>query len=61
MDEMETRSRLVQFTDTHLLEDPQGMMRGVRSLAALEACIADARRRFLPADAIHYIRVIRGS
>jgi len=52
MDEMETRSRLVQFTDTHLLEDPQGMMRGVRSLPALEACIADARRRFLPADAI---------
>ena len=28
------------------------MMRGVRPLAALEACIADARRRFLPADAI---------
>ena len=23
MDEMETRSRLVQFTDTHLLADPQ--------------------------------------
>src|SRR4029453_10174266 len=52
MDEMEHRPRLVQFTDTHLLADPQGFMRGVRSLPALEACIADARRRFLPADAI---------
>ncbi len=52
MDEMEHRHRLVQFTDTHLLADPQGVMRGVRSLPSLEACIADARRRFLPADAI---------
>ena len=52
MDEMEPRPRLVQFTDTHLLADPHGSMRGVRPLPALEACIADARRRFLPADAI---------
>ncbi len=52
MDEMEHRHRLVQFTDTHLLADPQGLMRGVRSLPSLEACIADARRRFLPAEAI---------
>jgi len=52
MDEMEPRPRLVQFTDTHLLKDPQGSMRGVRPLPALEACVADARRRFLPADAI---------
>jgi Icc protein len=52
MDEMESRPRLVQFTDTHLLKDPQGAMRGVRTLPALEACLADARRRFLPAEAI---------
>jgi Icc protein len=49
---MEHRHRVVQFTDTHLLADPAGEMRGIRSLPALEACIADARRRFLPADAI---------
>ena len=52
MDEMEHRPRLVQFTDTHLLADPQGSMRGVRPLQTLQACIADAHRRFLPADAI---------
>jgi 3',5'-cyclic-AMP phosphodiesterase len=52
METMEHRHRLVQFTDTHLLADPQGSMRGIRPLPALEACIADARRRFLPADAI---------
>jgi Icc protein len=52
MDEMEHRHRLVQFTDTHLLADPQGLMRGVRSLPSLQACIADARRRHFPADAV---------
>jgi Icc protein len=52
MDETPHRHRLVQFTDTHLLADPHGTMRGVRPLPALQACIADARRRFLPADAI---------
>ena len=40
MDQMEPRHRLVQFTDTHLLADPQGWMRGVRSLPALQACKA---------------------
>lgn len=52
MKKMEHRHRLVQFTDTHLLADPQGVMRGVRTLPSLQACIADAGRRYLPADAI---------
>ena len=44
--------RLLQFTDTHLLADPAGVVRGVRTLASLEACLAMARHRHLPADAI---------
>lgn len=44
--------RLLQFTDTHLLADPAGVVRGVRTLASLEACLAMARRRHLPADAV---------
>lgn len=44
--------RLLQFTDTHLLADPSGTVRGVRTLASLEACLAHARRRHLPADLI---------
>lgn len=44
--------RLVQFTDTHLLGDPHGGLRGVTTLPRLQACLAHAQRRFLPADAI---------
>ncbi|MDH5244788.1 MAG: metallophosphoesterase [Chloroflexota bacterium] len=44
--------RLLQFTDTHLLADPAGQVRGVRTLASLEACLAHARRRHLPADLV---------
>lgn len=44
--------RLLQFTDTHLLADPAGTVRGVRTQASLEACLAHARRRHLPADGI---------
>ena len=44
--------RLVQFTDTHLMADPAGQVRGVRTLASLEACLRHARRRHLPADLI---------
>lgn len=44
--------RLVQFTDTHLLADPAGAMRGAVTLPRLEACIAHARRHFFPVDAI---------
>lgn len=44
--------RLLQFTDTHLFSDPQGTLRGTRTLASLEACLAHARARFLPADLI---------
>src|SRR5512133_2886782 len=48
-----TRSaRLVQFTDTHLMQDPLGSIRGARTLPRLQACIAHARRHFFPADAI---------
>lgn len=44
--------RLLQFTDTHLMADPAARLRGVRTLPSLEACLALARRRHLPADAI---------
>ena len=44
--------RLLQFTDTHLTADPAVSLRGVRTLPSLEACLAHARRRHLPADAI---------
>lgn len=44
--------RLLQFTDTHLFSDPQGTLRGTRTLASLEACLDHARARFLPADLI---------
>ena len=44
--------RLLQFTDTHLMTDPGASLRGVRTLASLEACLAHARRRHLPADVI---------
>jgi Icc protein len=44
--------RLLQFTDTHLLADPAGSVRGVRTQASLQACLAHARRRHFPADVI---------
>src|SRR5512136_879087 len=44
--------RLVQFTDTHLLDDPDGFLRGARTLPRLQACIGHARRHFFPADAV---------
>lgn len=44
--------RLLQFTDTHLMADPDARLRGVRTLASLEACLAHARRRHLPADLV---------
>ena len=44
--------RLLQFTDTHLLVDPQGTVRGTRTLQSLQACLEHASRRHLPADLI---------
>lgn len=44
--------RLVQFSDTHLLPDPTGRLRGATTLPRLQACLAHAARRFFPADAI---------
>jgi Icc protein len=44
--------RLVQFTDTHLLDDPEGILRGARTLPRLQACIAHAQRYFFPADIV---------
>lgn len=38
-------SRLIQFTDMHLAGDPAERLRGVASLPALRAAIADAQRR----------------
>jgi len=44
--------RLLQFTDTHLMADPHGEVRGVRTLASFEACLRHARRRHLPAELV---------
>jgi Icc protein len=44
--------RLVQFTDTHLMADPAGTIRGACPLPRLQACIEHARRHFFPADAV---------
>ncbi len=44
--------RILQFTDTHLLQDPAGSLRGARTLPRLAACLAHARRHFFPADAV---------
>lgn len=37
--------RLIQFSDTHVSTDPGERLRGVASLPALQAAIADAQRR----------------
>lgn len=44
--------RLLQFTDTHLFAAPDRQLRGITTLASLEACLAHARRRHLPAEAV---------
>jgi Icc protein len=44
--------RLVQFTDSHLLADPEGRLRGAATLPRLQACLAHAQRNFFPADVI---------
>lgn len=44
--------RLLQFTDTHLMADPEAGLRGVRTQPSLRACIAHARRRHFPADLV---------
>jgi Icc protein len=44
--------RLLQFTDTHLVADPEGRLRGAATLPRLKACIAHARRHFFPPDAL---------
>ncbi len=44
--------RMLQFTDTHLMPDPDASLRGVRTQASLAACLAHARRRHLPADVV---------
>jgi hypothetical protein len=40
---------MLQFTDTHLMPDPDASLRGVRTQASLAACLAHARRRHLVA------------
>ena len=45
-------ARLLQFTDTHLMRDPAGSIRGARTLPRLQACLAHAQRHFFPVDAM---------
>jgi Icc protein len=47
-----TSARLVQFTDTHLMRNPAGSIRGARTLPRLQACLAHAQRHFFPVDAM---------
>ena len=44
--------RLLQFTDVHLFADPDGEMRGVRTLDTLKATLAEARRQHWPPDLV---------
>jgi Icc protein len=44
--------RLVQLTDTHLMQDPGASLRGARTLPRLQACLAHAQRHFFPVDAV---------
>jgi Icc protein len=44
--------RLIQFSDTHLLGDAAARLRGVASLPALHAAVADAARRCHAPDGI---------
>jgi len=44
--------RLIQFTDTHLSGNPAATLRGVASLPALQAAVADARRRWPQPDGL---------
>jgi Icc protein len=45
-------ARFVQFTDTHLLTDPDASLRGARTLPRLHACLEHARRLYFPVDAV---------
>lgn len=44
--------RLIQFSDTHLSGETDARLRGIASLPALEAAMADAHRHFPRADGI---------
>lgn len=44
--------RLIQFSDTHLSGETDARLRGIASLPALEAAMADAERHFPRADAV---------
>jgi Icc protein len=44
--------RLIQYTDMHLFGDAAGRLRGVATLPALQAAIADAQRRCSRPDGI---------
>jgi Icc protein len=44
--------RLLQFSDTHLMSDPTGELKGVRSLESLQQVLQHARSRHWNADAL---------
>lgn len=49
---MPSSLRLVQFSDPHLFGQPQGSLRGVATLPALQAAVAHAERHFPTRDAV---------
>ena len=44
--------RVVQFTDTHLMQDPVASLRGARTLPRLQACLAHAQQHVFPVDVV---------
>ena len=44
--------RLLQLTDTHVVADPDGTVRGAKTLPRLQACLEHARRHYFPVDAL---------
>lgn len=44
--------RLIQFTDPHLLGDPDGELRGINTMRSLQAAMTHAHARFDSADGI---------
>ncbi|HEY4880978.1 MAG TPA: metallophosphoesterase [Steroidobacteraceae bacterium] len=49
---MNTAVRLLQFSDPHLLADPQGTLRGVHTLASMQRVLEHAGGRRLNVDAL---------
>ena len=52
--------KVLQITDTHLFENPDGCLLGLNTEQSLQAVIDDAAERHLPADLEHFRRLTWG-